>query len=74
MTPQHADRSQGQVRRAGVESVVEDIEGQNGTTASAQSTSTIQTSDVDSILDEIDSVIETNAAAFVQGFVQKGGQ
>lgn len=29
---------------------------------------------VDEILDEIDSVIETNAAAFVQGFVQKGGQ
>ena len=74
MTPQHADRSQGQVRRAGVESAVEDIEGQNGTTTSAQSTSTIQTSDVDSILDEIDSVIETNAAAFVQSFVQKGGQ
>ncbi len=74
MTPQHADRSQGQVRRAGVESAVEDIEGQNGTTTSAQSMSTIQTSDVDSILDEIDSVIETNAAAFVQGFVQKGGQ
>ena len=74
MTPQHADRSQGQVRRAGVESAVEDIEGQNGTTTSAQSTLTIQTSDVDSILDEIDSVIETNAAAFVQGFVQKGGQ
>ena len=74
MTPQHADRSQGQVRRVGVESAVEDIEGQNGTTTSAQSTSTIQTSDVDSILDEIDSVIETNAAAFVQGFVQKGGQ
>ena len=74
MTPQHADRSQGQVRRAGVESAVEDIEGQNGTITSAQSTSTIQTSDVDSILDEIDLVIETNAAAFVQGFVQKGGQ
>ena len=33
-----------------------------------------QFSDIDSILDEIDSVIETNAAAFVQGFVQKGGQ
>ena len=31
-------------------------------------------SDVDSILDEIDSVIESNAAAFVQGFIQKGGQ
>ena len=29
---------------------------------------------VDEILDEIDSVLETNAAAFVQGFVQKGGE
>ena len=29
---------------------------------------------VDDILDEIDAVLETNAAAFVQGFVQKGGQ
>ena len=74
MTPQHATRSQGQVRRAGVESTVEGIEEQNGTTISARSTSALQTSDVDSILDEIDSVIETNAAAFVQGFVQKGGQ
>ena len=42
--------------------------------ASARSISDAQTADVDSILDEIDSVIETNAAAFVQGFVQKGGQ
>ena len=74
MTPQHANRSQGQVRRAGVESAVEGIEEQNGTTILARSTSALQTSDVDSILDEIDSVIETNAAAFVQGFVQKGGQ
>ena len=30
--------------------------------------------DVDSILDEIDPVIASNAAAFVQGFIQKGGQ
>jgi ubiquitin-like protein Pup len=30
--------------------------------------------DVDAILDEIDEVLETNAAEFVQGFVQKGGQ
>ncbi|WP_182048853.1 ubiquitin-like protein Pup [Changpingibacter yushuensis] len=29
---------------------------------------------VDSLLDEIDSVLETNASEFVQGFVQKGGQ
>ncbi|AMD88037.1 ubiquitin-like protein Pup [Actinomyces radicidentis] len=33
-----------------------------------------QVSGVDDILDEIDSVLETNAAAFVQGFVQKGGE
>ncbi|VEG26314.1 ubiquitin-like protein Pup [Actinomyces howellii] len=29
---------------------------------------------VDDILDQIDTVLETNAAAFVEGFVQKGGQ
>lgn len=30
--------------------------------------------DIDSVLDEIDSVLETNAADFVTNFVQKGGQ
>ena len=34
----------------------------------------MQIAGVDDILDEIDAVLETNAAAFVQGFVQKGGQ
>lgn len=33
-----------------------------------------RTSSIDSLLDEIDSILETNAEAFVQGFVQKGGQ
>lgn len=33
-----------------------------------------RTSSIDSLLDEIDSVLETNAEAFVHGFVQKGGQ
>lgn len=33
-----------------------------------------QVSAVDDILDDIDAVLETNAAAFVEGFVQKGGQ
>ena len=33
-----------------------------------------RTSSIASLLDEIDSVLETNAEAFVQGFVQKGGQ
>lgn len=33
-----------------------------------------QSFSVDSILDDIDAVLETNASSFVQGFVQKGGQ
>ena len=70
MTPQHASHSHGQVRRDGVETTSADTEQQIGTGTSSAG----RTSDVDSILDEIDSVIETNAAAFVQGFVQKGGQ
>ncbi|MCI7672043.1 ubiquitin-like protein Pup [Schaalia hyovaginalis] len=35
---------------------------------------TARAESLDDILDEIDSVLETNAEAFVQGFVQKGGQ
>lgn len=30
--------------------------------------------DIDNVLDEIDSVLESNAEEFVRGFVQKGGQ
>ena len=30
--------------------------------------------DVDSILDEIDEVLESNAEDFVKSFIQKGGQ
>ncbi|MGH3383187.1 MAG: ubiquitin-like protein Pup [Nocardioidaceae bacterium] len=30
--------------------------------------------DIDSILDEIDEVLESNAEEFVRGFVQKGGE
>ena len=30
--------------------------------------------DIDSVLDEIDTVLESNAEEFVRGFVQKGGQ
>lgn len=30
--------------------------------------------DIDSVLDEIDGVLEANAEEFVKGFVQKGGQ
>jgi len=71
MPPQRASQPQGQVRRAGVEFTAADTE---QPISAGTSSPTTQASDVDSILDEIDSVIETNAAAFVQGFVQKGGQ
>ena len=30
--------------------------------------------EVDDLLDDIDSILESNASGFVQGFVQKGGQ
>jgi ubiquitin-like protein Pup len=30
--------------------------------------------ELDSLLDEIDGVLETNAQDFVHGFIQKGGQ
>lgn len=33
-----------------------------------------QAADLDSLLDEIDSVLESNAEEFVKGFIQKGGQ
>ena len=33
-----------------------------------------QTGRTDELLDEIDAVLEKNAAEFVKGFVQKGGQ
>lgn len=34
----------------------------------------VQTGEIDSVLDEIDSVLESNSEEFVRGFVQKGGQ
>ena len=33
-----------------------------------------QDAEVDSLLEEIDEVLEQNAETFVRGFVQKGGQ
>ncbi len=44
------------------------------TTTVAETTPSELDADVDSILDEIDSVLEENAEDFVKSFVQKGGQ
>jgi len=40
----------------------------------ASTTPSTHDSDVDALLDEIDSVLEENAEDFVKSFVQKGGQ
>lgn len=34
----------------------------------------VQAGDIDSVLDQIDGVLEANSEEFVRGFVQKGGQ
>ncbi len=34
----------------------------------------VSDADIDSVLDEIDDVLEVNAEEFVRSFVQKGGQ
>jgi len=57
-------------RRSGRETTAEEIE-----TKSAEPPSRANLdADVDSILDEIDEVLEKNAEDFVKSFVQKGGQ
>lgn len=43
-------------------------------TGQIHASSSAQTDSLDALLDEIDTVLETNAESFVQGFVQKGGQ
>lgn len=47
----------------------EDTEAQQDTQADS-----VDTSDVDDLLDEIDSVLEENAEEFVRNYVQKGGE
>ncbi|GAA1183596.1 hypothetical protein GCM10009584_27070 [Ornithinimicrobium humiphilum] len=42
--------------------------------AAPQASSTERDDALDSLLDEIDGVLEKNATDFVHGFVQKGGQ
>lgn len=44
------------------------------TPAPESGTAQADTSGLDGLLDEIDSVLESNAEEFVRGFVQKGGQ
>lgn len=45
-----------------------------GDAGQTQAAPQADTSDIDSMLDEIDGVLESNASEFVSGFVQKGGE
>ena len=66
------DTAGGQSQRARQQEEVEET--------SAETSSDVQervgklTDDVDSLLDEIDDVLETNAEDFVKSYVQKGGE
>ncbi|GAA4858256.1 MULTISPECIES: ubiquitin-like protein Pup [Actinomycetospora] len=52
----------------------DDGEGGEDTTAAGQERREKLGEDVDTILDEIDDVLEENAEDFVRAYVQKGGQ
>lgn len=63
--------SQEQVQKQGGGDGGEDVE---GTEAAGQERREKLGEDVDTILDEIDDVLEENAEDFVRAYVQKGGQ
>jgi ubiquitin-like protein Pup len=73
--PQNDDReaamAQEQTQRQGGG---DDGEGGDDATAAGQERREKLGEDVDSILDEIDDVLEENAEDFVRAYVQKGGQ
>ena len=62
-----------QHKSRGKSSTEQEIPAQDGQDAVAERKGKLD-DDVDSILDEIDDVLEENAEEFVRGFVQKGGQ
>lgn len=69
-----SEQSQRRVRRTD-ESVDADELAASGAAHKADSARKAELdSDVDSLLDEIDDVLEVNAEEFVRSFVQKGGQ
>lgn len=68
LSPQDPQRSTSSHDAAGQPTAVPEAVGQSQERARQQS------ADLDGLLDEIDSVLETNAEDFVKGFVQKGGQ
>lgn len=66
------DTGGGQQRATRRSEEVEEVEA--STSGDVQERQEKLTDDVDSLLDEIDEVLEENAEDFVRGFVQKGGE
>ncbi len=64
----------GQGRATRREDETPDAPEPEGAPADAQARQEKLTEDVDSMLDEIDDVLEENAEEFVRAYVQKGGQ
>ena len=62
----------GQQRSTRTREETEEVEASVDTTTSERTKEV--TDDVDSLLDEIDGVLEENAEEFVKAYVQKGGQ
>lgn len=52
----------------------EDIDATEAEVVTSSTSNADLDSDVDSLLDEIDEILEVNAEDFVKSFVQKGGQ
>lgn len=61
-------------RKSSQEADDEVLEAQPQTNPDAAERKEALNEDIDSILDEIDDVLETNAEDFVKSFIQKGGQ
>jgi len=69
-----SEQSSRKARRSEDQEVDELAPADSGTQAKIDAHKAEIDSDVDSLLDEIDDVLEVNAEEFVRSFVQKGGQ
>ncbi len=68
------DTGGGQQRASKKTEDVEEVQADDATTADVKERHEKLSEDVDSLLDEIDDVLEENAEEFVKGYVQKGGE
>ena len=68
------DTAGGQQRTGRRHDATDELETEETTSSDLKERHEKLSEDVDSLLDEIDDVLEENAEEFVKGYVQKGGQ